>query len=147
MSSTTAIPLIEPAEGVTEETIRELVITFYDRVLQDSELGPIFHKALAGRWSAHLAVMVDFWSSVALRTGRYQGKPQQAHRGLALAESHFERWLALFEATAREVCEPDVAQFFIDRAHRIADSLQIGLGIGPKALRLPSRTAIDGARG
>ncbi|HEU6440886.1 MAG TPA: hemoglobin, partial [Microvirga sp.] len=61
----------------------------------------------------------------------------QAHRGLALAESHFERWLALFEATAREVCEPDVAQFFIDRAHRIADSLQIGLGIGPKALRLP----------
>jgi hemoglobin len=27
--------------------------------------------------------------------------------------------------------------FFRDRAHRIADSLQIGLGIGPKALRLP----------
>ena len=137
MSSTTAIPLIEPARGVTEDLIRRLVETFYDRVLEDEELGPIFRRALSHRWSEHLAIMVDFWSSVALRTGRYQGKPQVAHRGMALMEGHFERWLALFEATAREVCEPDVADLFIDRAHRIADSLQIGLNIGPKALNLP----------
>jgi hemoglobin len=43
----------------------------------------------------------------------------------------------LFEKTAQEICEPDVADFFMDRARRIAESLQIGLGIGPKALRLP----------
>ena len=48
--------------------------------------------------------MVDFWLSIALRTGRYEGKPQVAHRGMALLEGQFERWLALFEATAREVC-------------------------------------------
>jgi hypothetical protein len=30
-------------------------------------------------------------------------------------------------------------RFFIDRALRIADSLQIGLNIEPKALRFPSR--------
>jgi hemoglobin len=42
---------------------------------------------------------------------------------MALLEGQFERWLALFEATAREVCEPDAAEFFIDRAHRIADCL------------------------
>ena len=29
-------------------------------------------------------------------------------------------------------------RFFIDRAYRIADSLQIGLNIEPKALRFPS---------
>jgi len=147
MSSTTAIPLIEPARGVTEDMIRRLVETFYERVLEDEVLGPIFRLALSHRWSEHLTIMVDFWSSVALRTGRYQGKPQQVHRGMALVEDHFERWLSLFEATAREVCEPDVADFFNDRAHRIADSLQIGLGIGPKALHLPSRAAGDGARG
>ncbi|NIX75905.1 group III truncated hemoglobin [Microvirga terricola] len=146
-SSTTAIPLIEPATGVTEDVIRCLVETFYDRVLRDDELGPIFRQALAQRWSEHLAIMVDFWSSIALRTGRYQGKPQQAHRGLELVEGHFERWLTLFEATAREVCEPEVALFFIDRAHRIADSLQIGLNIGPKALHLPSRATSGDACG
>ena len=138
-SSRTAIPLIEPARGVTEDMIRRLVETFYDRVLQDGELGPIFHQALSNRWNEHLAVMVSFWSSVALRTGRYQGKPQQAHRGMALVEGHFERWLAVFETTAREVCGPEIAEFFVDRARRIADSLQIGLGIGPKALHLPGR--------
>jgi hemoglobin len=85
----------------------------------------------------HLRLMVDFWSSVALRTGRYQGKPQAAHMGMNLTPELFARWLSLFEETAREICEPDVAEFFIDRAGRIAESLQIGLGIGAKALRLP----------
>ncbi|PVE23048.1 hemoglobin [Microvirga sp. KLBC 81] len=132
-----SIPIITPAEGVTEEMIRELVVTFYDRVLKDPELGPIFHKALSGRWSEHLAIMVDFWSSIALRTARYSGKPQAAHFGLDLTPELFTRWLDLFETTAREIFEPDTAEFFIVRAQRIADSLQIGLGIGPKALTLP----------
>ena len=146
-ASTTTISLIAPARGVTEDMIRRLVLTFYDRVLEDGELGPIFRQALSHRWDEHLAIMVDFWSSIALRTGRYEGKPQQAHRGMALVEGHFARWLALLEATVWEVCGPDVAAFFIDRALRIADSLQIGLGIGPKALHLPGRAAEDGGRG
>ena len=132
-----SIPIISPAVGVTEEMIRQLVETFYDRVIRDPELGPIFHHALSGRWSRHLALMVDFWSSIALRTGRYQGKPQAAHMGMDLTPELFTRWLALFEQTAMEILEPDVAAFFVDRAGRIAESLQIGLGIGPKALRLP----------
>lgn len=117
--------------------IRQLVVTFYDRVLQDPELGPIFHQALSGRWNEHLALMVDFWSSIALRTARYSGKPQAAHFGLPLTPELFNRWLQLFEETAREIFEPEAAEFFIIRAQRIAESLQIGLGIGPKALRLP----------
>lgn len=132
-----SIPLISPAEGVSEELIRELVETFYDRVIRDPELGPLFHQALSGRWSQHLRLMVDFWSSIALRTGRYQGKPQAAHMRLDLTPEMFARWLSLFEQTANEICEPDVAAFFVDRAQRIAESLQIGLGIGPKALQLP----------
>lgn len=132
-----SIPIIGPAHGVSEELIRQLVETFYERVIRDPELGPIFHRALSGRWSAHLALMVDFWSSIALRTGRYGGKPQAAHFNLNLTPDLFGRWLSLFEATAREVCEPEVAAFFVDRAGRIADSLQIGLGIGPKTVRLP----------
>ena len=77
-SPTTAIPLIKPARGATEDMIRHLGVTFYERVLQDAELGPIFRRALSHRWDEHLVIMVDFWSSVALRSGRYQGKPQQA---------------------------------------------------------------------
>jgi hemoglobin len=131
-----SIQIIGPAEGVTEPLIRRLVETFYGRVLQDPDLAPIFRQALSDRWNEHLSIMVDFWSSIALRTGRYGGKPHRAHAGLNLSPELFGRWLALFEETAREVCEPDVAAFFIDRAQRIAESLQISLGIGPKALQL-----------
>ncbi len=132
----TSIPLIEPKAPITEAVIRRLVHSFYARVRRDEELGPIFERAIGDGWDRHLANMVDFWSSVSLGTGRYRGKPHLAHRGLGLSPEHFGRWLGLFRQTAEEVC-PEAAPFFIDRAERIADSLQIGLDIGPKALRLP----------
>jgi hemoglobin len=134
------IPLATAPGGISEDLIRRLVEAFYDRVLQDSALAPIFENALSHRWDEHLATMVDFWSSVTLKTGRYSGKPHVAHAPLPLTEDLFARWLALFEATAGEICEPDAAAFFVDRAQRIAESLQIGLGIGPKALHLHSES-------
>jgi hemoglobin len=137
-ANTRSIPIVTPAQGVSEVLIRRLVEAFYERVLRDPELAPIFESALSRRWDEHLNTMVEFWSSVALRTGRYSGRPHVAHSSLMLTPELFERWLALFEATAGELCKPDVAAFFVDRARRIADSLQIGLGIGPKALRLPT---------
>jgi hemoglobin len=44
-----------------------------------------------------------------------------------LDHPHFERWLALFEKTARDVCPPEAAALFIDRANRIAQSLRLSL--------------------
>ncbi|GGK51459.1 hypothetical protein GCM10011322_43100 [Salinarimonas ramus] len=133
----TRIRLVEPREPISEADVTRLVHAFYGGVRADDVLGPVFEARLAGRWDAHLGKMVDFWSSVARGTGRYQGKPHVAHGGMGLDEAIFSRWLALFGETAHDVCAPDAAAFFVDRAYRIADSLMIGLGIGPKALRLP----------
>lgn len=127
--------------NLTEELIGCVVHTFYDRVRQDSMLGPIFEARLGGRWDAHLANMVAFWSTVAMRSGRYTGRPHAAHQGLSLEHTHFLRWLQLFEKTVSELCTADVAAFLIDRAQHIAESLQIGLNIGPKALDFPARCA------
>jgi hemoglobin len=126
---------------ISEPLVERLVHDFYGRVRADAILGPIFESRLAGRWDAHLGKMVDFWSSIALKSGRYGGSPHVAHQRLGLEPAHFERWLGLFEETVREVCDGAAAAFFIDRAHRIADSLQIGLNIGPKALRLSTASA------
>ncbi|MBZ6076057.1 group III truncated hemoglobin [Microvirga puerhi] len=133
------IPLVEPKANISESLIETLVRTFYGRVLEDETLGPIFREVIGNRWDEHLATMVDFWSSIVRSTGRYSGKPHLAHQDLGLDLAHFDLWLNLFETTARDVCPPDAAELFIDRAHRIADSLQIGLDIGPKALRLPKK--------
>jgi hemoglobin len=136
---TARIPLVQPKALITEDLIQRLVHAFYGRVLEDEVLGPIFTRAVGHRWDEHLATMIDFWSSVALGAGRYAGKPHVAHRNLGLSPAHFDRWLALFGATAGEVCPEDAAAFFMNGAYRIADSLQIGLNIGPKALDLAVR--------
>lgn len=137
---TTAI-LPDRADDISEELLGRLVHAFYGRVRADPVLGPIFEARVGHRWDAHLSAMIDFWSSVALMSGRYSGKPHVAHQPLGLAPEHFERWLDLFEATVDDVCQGRAAAFFVDRAHRIADSLQIGLNIGPKALRFPASCA------
>jgi hemoglobin len=67
--------------------------------------------------------MVAFWSSVALMTGSYHGRPVPKHAGLPVTWEHFQRWLALFRETARETCTPEGAAHVIERAERIAQSL------------------------
>ena len=47
------------------------------------------------------------------------------HLPLPVDAEHFDRWLALFVETAREICSPKSAGHFIERARRIAESLEI----------------------
>ena len=42
-----------------------------------------------------------FWSSVALMSGQYHGRPMQVHLSLPVDSPHFDRWLEIFAATAR----------------------------------------------
>ncbi|MGE3245269.1 MAG: group III truncated hemoglobin [Beijerinckiaceae bacterium] len=129
--------------GVTEDMIRTLVHTFYGRVRQDEMLGPIFNAKIAD-WDAHLAKLCDFWSSVTLSSGRYKGQPVPAHTALPdIRAEHFARWLGLFGETARDVCPPDAAALFVDRAQRIAESLQIAIAMsrGEMTVRPPPRKA------
>jgi hemoglobin len=112
--------------GITEGMIEQLVRAFYARVRADDVLGPIFEARIRD-WEPHLAQMFAFWSSVALMTGRYHGTPMVKHMRLPVDAGHFDRWLALFEETAREVCPPEAAAHFMERARRIASSLEMGV--------------------
>jgi hemoglobin len=115
--------------GIDEPLIRELVHAFYSRVRDDPMLGPIFNSAVIN-WDEHLEKLSDFWSSVTLMSGRYKSTPMAAHAALPnLAGEHFDRWLELFKATAHERCLPDAARLFIDRAERIAQSLELGVAL------------------
>ena len=40
---------------------------------------------------------------------------------------HFDRWLDLVEITATDVCPPPAAAHVIERARRIAESLELGI--------------------
>jgi hemoglobin len=115
--------------GITEAMIERLVRGFYAKVRSDAVLAPVFDSKIKD-WEPHLAQMCAFWSSVALMTGRYHGTPMVKHTPLPVDADHFDRWLELFEAAAVELCPPQAAAHFVERARRIAASLEMGIASG-----------------
>ena len=117
---------IRAETGIDEAMIARLVDGFYDRVRADPLIGPVFNDRISD-WGPHLEQMKLFWSSVALMSGAYHGRPMPKHLPLPVDARHFDRWLELFRQTARELCPPSAADHFIERAERIAESLELGI--------------------
>lgn len=115
--------------GIDEAYISRLVEAFYARIRAHEELGPIFETAIGDDWDHHLGAMKAFWASVALNAGQYSGKPVPAHKKhTSIQPWHFKVWLALFEQTLVETAStPGAIRYFMERAERIAKSLQLAL--------------------
>lgn len=115
--------------GIDEAYISLLVDEFYRRIRADETLGPIFEQAIGDRWDYHLPRMKSFWASVALNAGTYSGQPVPAHKKLSQVEqSHFQTWLALFRQTLQDTAPtPEAVDYFMERANRIAESLQLAM--------------------
>lgn len=115
--------------GIDDAYVSVMVDTFYERVRANPDLAPIFMAAIPGDWTAHLARMKEFWASVAYNAGRYSGQPVPVHKRLEGVERrHFDIWLGLFrenlDATAPT---EEAADYLMERANRIAQSLQLAI--------------------
>jgi hemoglobin len=120
--------------GIDQAMIDRLIRSFYGRARLDPLIGPIFEERVHD-WEAHFDRMGAFWSSVALMSGRYHGQPMTKHMPLPIDTPHFDRWLEIFAATAHDVCSPPAAAHFLERAHRIADSLELGIAFKKGEIR------------
>lgn len=117
---------------LTEAALADMVAAFYDRARKDPLIGPVFEAAVDD-WPAHVAKVSDFWSSVALGSHRYHGRPMQAHFPLPLDGPMFARWIALFEETTAERFPPVVADHLNGKAHNIARSFELAMTFKPEA--------------
>jgi hemoglobin len=122
--------------GIDEAMIEQLVRGFYARIRADELLGPIFAARIRD-WEPHLQRMCAFWSSVVLSSGVYHGQPMRMHLPLPVDAQHFDHWLQLFEQTARELLSEPIAEYFIERAQRIARSLEMGIASSQGVLLAP----------
>lgn len=127
--TTRQLPITEPVglgtpdTPIDEATIRTLVDTFYDTVRSDDLLGPVFARHVAD-WSMHLPKMYAFWSTVVLRSGRYAGRPLEAHQRLpGLTQAHFDRWITLWAQTVARVVPATSRDAFVLPASRMAASM------------------------
>lgn len=103
-----------------------MVHAFYANIRRDAVLGPIFNRHIDD-WDQHLALLVDFWSSVLRGTGRFAGTPMAKHATIPdLQPELFRRWLAMFEDITSVQRNQAMGARAQAVAQRIAQSLWYG---------------------
>ncbi len=106
------------------DSITRLVHGFYADVRADALLGPVFDGAIGAHWDAHLARMVDFWSTVALGTKTFRGDVFSKHMALdGVAPEHFAAWTRLWAMHTERLFAPQLAHDLQTVAHGIGRNL------------------------
>lgn len=121
-------PLSEQPVGEAE--MERLVRRFYDLCHDDPVLGPFFERTVAD-FETHVGVVIDFWSSALLKTGRYRGNQFMAHAKHPIEPEHFDIWLELFEKAANEVLPPAMAAEAMLKARHMGRSIKVGMFTAP----------------
>ena len=90
----------------SRENIALFVDRFYERLLADEQLAPIFVDVAEIDLAVHLPHIKDYWCKLLLGDKSYQRHTMNIHRQLhgkrPLQRDDFQRWLAFFEATVDE---------------------------------------------
>ena len=107
----------------SRENIEHFVDLFYERMLADEQLAPIFVDVAEIELAVHLPHIKDYWCKLLLGEKRYQRHTMNIHRQLhgrrPLEAADFQRWLAFFTATVDEHFAGERAE----RAKQVAASI------------------------
>jgi hemoglobin len=117
-------------KSIDEASLAALVACFYAKVRADTQLAPVFERAVTD-WPDHLDKLSAFWSSVMLTSGRYKGNPMAAHvlQAPHITPDMFARWLALWSEATAETMPPAAAAALQAKAARIASSLKNAIAL------------------
>lgn len=90
----------------TPANIDRMVDRFYDKVLSDPLLAPVFLDVARIDLDEHLPLIASFWKKLLLGDPTYHRNMIAKHRAVddkePLTGAHHERWLALFHANLDE---------------------------------------------
>lgn len=111
-------------DSIGEEDVDDFVLRFYQLVLKDALLGPIF-RASVNDLEDHRLAVVDFWSAILLGSRRYHGDVFRHHEHLAFGKPHFDRWLAALNQASGEMLPEWAARKVLGRAAAMAERLHI----------------------
>jgi hemoglobin len=107
----------------SRENIEFFVDRFYEKMLADPQLAPIFVDVAEIDLAVHLPHIKDYWCKLLLGDRTYQRHTMNIHRELhgkrALQPEDFERWLAFFTATV----DAHFAGERAERAKRVAATI------------------------
>jgi len=116
----------ERSDIENEADVERLVRRFYQAVIPDPLLGPIFHRMQVD-WSVHIPKLVDFWCLRLFERPGYEGNAVGAHQPV-LDRCPFDgrelaRWLELWEETVDELFTGETAALARQRAHLAGEAI------------------------
>ncbi|MEH6584092.1 MAG: group III truncated hemoglobin [Halioglobus sp.] len=107
----------------SRQSIERFVDLFYDRMLTDEQLAPIFLDVAAIDLDVHLPHIKNYWCKLLLGDKAYSRHTMNIHRQLhskrPLVAADFQRWLDTFISTVDEHFLGDKA----DRAKVVAATI------------------------
>ena len=110
------------------EDILLLMRTFYEKLLSDEIMRPIFTDVAHIDLDHHLPILADFWQHILFHEGDYKGNPMQVHLALheksPLTKQHFDIWMGYFKETVEELFDGPLAFMAVSRAASIAVVMQ-----------------------
>ncbi len=120
----------------TRQNIESFVDRFYQRMLADPQLAPIFVDVAEIDLSVHLPHIKNYWCKLLLGDTGYRRHTMNIHRQLhskrALHSQDFQRWLEMFELTVDESFAGEQAERAKKVARSIAKNMAAALLIPPK---------------
>ena len=109
--------------------LHDVLTSFYAAIADDPLLAPYFASL---DMSTHMPRIVAFWSTMLFHSGRYTGNAFRPHLDMpGLTAKHFVRWVASLEHTLDTRFAGENVERMKDIAYRIAQSMQLRLGIMP----------------
>ena len=114
---------IDKPDMDTRQNIELFVDLFYQRLLKDEQLAPIFVDVAQIDLAVHLPHIKDYWCKLLLGEQAYQRHTMNIHRQLhgkrELHPDDFQRWLSFFIRTVDENFAGERAE----RAKRVATAI------------------------
>lgn len=115
------------------EHIEQFIDCFYQRVLEDGQLAPIFLDIAQVDLQVHLPHIKNYWCKLLLGDKAYRRHTMNIHRTLhskrTLTPADFQRWLALFRVTLDHSYAGPYAVKAGRIAGVIAENMQQGLAV------------------
>jgi len=120
--------MIEKLDITSREDVKNLVVTFYQKIRKHHVLGTIFNKIITD-WEVHFELLTDFWETQLFLKRKYHGNPVVAHQKVdeninnTITSEHFGLWLNLWFETIDELFEGETAWIAKNRAQKMSTML------------------------
>lgn len=112
----------------SEENIRLFIESFYDKVLADALLAPIFTDVAVIDVKVHIPIIIQYWQKLLLGEKGYDRHTMNIHRDVhrksPFTDEAFDRWLTLFTETAQQEFSGPYTLKAIKIATSIAGNMQ-----------------------